>query len=365
MTTIAATILLGDAGEMVAEAIASVLPQVDFVLGINTVAGRENPTLDLARLAGGHKFRETRLLVPSAMGNMRAGWNGSFAAARNFALRAALSRGADWALTIDTDETIAWGDLDLRATVEANPEYDVYLMWRDDGHYAKERLFRLPTEGRWVGRTHEAFILTENNHRPALPGATFHERDKTPEQLAEKFARDKLALLAEIKDHPDDPRWQFYQAATYHDTGEYATAAAIWSGVAVMPGWDEQAAWAAYQAAIIYGERLGAAPQARKLAGTGLARMVTPELCWYLGYLYHRAGEHQQAILMADLALKTAVVGPARIFFRWMPAWAEKPYELLHFAHLALHGDQSGDAALYHELWQAEKEARLSSTTIA
>jgi hypothetical protein len=361
MTTIAATVLAHDCGEMIGDAIASVVDQVDYVIVINTEPGA-NPSLALAKRVAGSKYRRANLILLGGHGPVardhhvalwRNGWNGSFADARNFALRQAQTYRADWALTLDTDERIAWGDLALRPTLETNPEYDVYLMWRDDRSYAKERLFRIPSRGRWVGRTHEAFILADNNHRPALPYASFAERGKTPEQLAAKFARDEAALLREIDEHPADPRWHFYLGATYHDTGRDDAAAHAWWGVAEMPGWHEQAAWAAYQAAWLYCERLGDPEMARHCVGLGVTRMLTPELCWYTGYLALKDGRPTDALLWGEQALAVATKGEARIFFRWMPAWREKPYELLYYANLALGND--GDAATWKATWDAEK----------
>jgi tetratricopeptide (TPR) repeat protein len=361
MTTIAATVLAHDCGPMIGDAIASVVDQVDIVIVINTEAGG-NPSLRFAREVAGPKYRKAQLTLLGGDGPVardhrvslwRNGWNGSFADARNFALRQAQTYHADWALTLDTDERIAWGDLALRATVETNPEYDVYLMWRDDRSYAKERLFRIPTQGRWIGRTHEAFVLAANNHRPALPYATFAERDKTPEQLAAKFARDEAALLKEIAEQPRDARWHYYLGATYHDTGRFEQAAQVWTRVAAMPGWHEQAAWAAYQAAVILNERLHLPQEARRVAAIGVGRMLTPELCWYLGFLAFKDDRPTDALLWGEQALAVATKGPARIFFRWAPAWAEKPYELLYHANQALGND--GDAAVWKATWDAAK----------
>lgn len=339
-----ATVIMHDCGEIVADAIASVVNVVDTVLCLDTEPQR-NPSIIHARLAAGDKFQVRRVR-----------WQRNFAAARNYAHKLALGLGADWALTIDTDERIDWGDLDLRATLGINTEADVFLMPRGDGQYAKERVFRLPPSGRWVGRTHEAFVTTDGKPRPILPWATFSELDKTPAQLAAKFAHDEEVLQEEILDHPQDARWRYYLGATYKDTGRYQDAARAWGQCVALGGWREEAAWAAYQCAVVLAEHLDNLKGAKNMVGLGLARMLTPELCWYAGYLALRSGEPQEAILWAEHALQVGNRGPERVNFRYSPAWREKPFEVLHYAHAAM-GHQI-DAEHYLACWQDEKEQR-------
>lgn len=357
---IVATILMHDCGEIVIDAVASIVKQVDVVLCIDTEP-RRNDSIALARLAAKGKFQHDHLLLarpgnPEQAPTFRRGWNGSFADARNYALQIAKVRGGDWALTIDTDERIDWRGLDLRATLEANPTIDTYLMPRDDGLYAKERLFRLPATGEWNGRTHEAYIV--NKTGALLPHAVFRELDKTPEQLRAKFSRDELTLREEIVAHPDDARWHFYLGATLKDTGRYHEAATEFARCYTLHGWAEEAAWAAYQGAICLAEHLGNPNAAADMAALGLARLFTPELAWYAGYLAVQTGRYRDAILWAEAALAAAIRGEARnrIFFRWEPAWREKPFEVLHFAHKALGHEKV--AKYYHASWKDEETRR-------
>ena len=46
-----------------------------------------------------------------------------------------------------------------------------------NGTYGKERFFRLPARGRYVGPTHEAFIA-DRARRGTLPGVVFDELGK-------------------------------------------------------------------------------------------------------------------------------------------------------------------------------------------
>src|SRR5262245_39228653 len=115
---IVATVLTHNCGQTVVPAIASVLDQVDLVLVIDTERGG-NPSVTLAKQIAGPKYRGRQLMLrrDESVATLHSGWNGSFADARNFALHMAGVLGADWMLTIDTDERIDWGDLSLRATL--------------------------------------------------------------------------------------------------------------------------------------------------------------------------------------------------------------------------------------------------------
>lgn len=351
MTTtprVVATILLNDCGDLVVPAIESVRDQVDVILCIDTTRTQRNQTFKIARRAAGKKFRWIRLVLPVGDGpddGYDYGWNGSAADARNFALQQAVEHG-DWALTLDTDERIDWNKVNLHETLlhEGNASADVLVVQSSDNAYFKERLYRLPAKGKWVGRVHEGYI--DGGERSELPLVTFSEIGKTPEEYRARFERDLVALGQEVIDHPEIGRWWCYLGDTHYNLGQYREAVVAWVRCATCRTWNEEGAWACYRAATTLGEQFGEYPEAADLCGLGLARHATPELAWYMGYLAHKTGRQHDAIRWSHLALDIAQKGgEKRYSFRYPPAWTYKPYEVLHYAHLHLGAIE--DAANY------------------
>lgn len=356
---IVATILLNDCGDLVVPAIESVIEQVDTILCIDTSqVSQHNRTIALARHAAGRKYLGHKLLLPKddvdrADNVHRRGWNGSASDARNFALSvAAVFNDSSYAMTLDTDERIQLNGIDLRATLAANPEVQTWLVaTADPSGYSKERLFKLPAVGHWEGRTHEAYV--EYGLRAPLPYATFSEVAKTPEEYQARFERDIPLLEAEIAEHPEVPRWHCYLGETLHNLKRWEGAVEAYIACMSKRGWPEEGAWAAYMAATILGERLGRHAEAIDLCGLGLARMVTPELAWYAAYLAHKLGRQQDAINLAQLAIRAADRHEERVSFRYAPAWTYKPLEVLHFAHAVL-GD-TVKAEEYRVAWIGQR----------
>src|SRR5512139_1327654 len=140
---IVSTTLTGSNADVIGDALASVVAQVDRCIVIDT--GAKDDTLEVARRVAGDK-----LLVREFP------WKNDFAAARNFALDAAGAAGAQWAVTVDTDERMVFDTgVDLREALAATSA-KVLLVGDSYGSYAKERIIRLPTTVRWAGPTHEA-----------------------------------------------------------------------------------------------------------------------------------------------------------------------------------------------------------------
>jgi len=138
-----------------------------------------------------------------------------FARDRNLALARVAKRGYDWAIMLDTDERIhlipkKHGARDFRAYLGHTP-HDILMVRYQSGEYAKERIFRLPAQGHYVGPTHEAFVTDEGASRFTLSEMmTFSEIPKTKEQYRAKVERDRDILEDYVVKHPKDPRWWYY-----------------------------------------------------------------------------------------------------------------------------------------------------------
>jgi tetratricopeptide (TPR) repeat protein len=346
---IVSTTLAGSNQDIIGDAIRSVVDWVDRVLVIDTGIGDDS--LEIARSIAGDK-----LLV------RQFPWRNDFAAARNFALAAAAEAGADWAVTLDTDERIDIGDVDIHAVLAATKATSLHVK-HVNATYGKERFFRLPAQGQYIGPTHEAFIR-EGGESETLAGVLFDELGKTHEQYRQKAERDIAILTRHTQEHPDDPRWFYYLGDSYSGLGRNEEAIAAFRTCASLNGWDEEGGWAMYRAAECL-LKLNRPVEAVEACAAGMAKHAgQAELPWLAAFASWQAERPAQAIYWARQAIAMGYfaghgASVPRIGFRHPPALWEGPYDVLRFALRAI-GDEAGaDEAerLFHEAKTARDEA--------
>jgi hypothetical protein len=345
--TIVATTLVGSSREIIGDALRSVIDWVDWCLLVDT--GITDDTVAIAHQIAGDKVVLRQFP-----------WRDDFAAARNFALEAAAEIGADWAVTLDTDEWLDCRGIDVRAVL-AKSDADALHVRHVGGSYGKERFFRLPARGRFVGPTHEAFI-SDGARSGTLPGIVFEELPKSPEDYRRKAERDITILSRHTAEHPDDPRWFYYLGDSLAGLGRHDEAIAAFRRCASLNGWDEEGAWALYRAAECF-LSLDRPGDAVETCATGMARHAgLAELPWLAAYASWQAGRPAQAVYWARQAIAIGHFAGAgatvpRIGFRYPPALWEGPYDVLRFALRAI-GDNAGAREakrLFHEATSKRK----------
>lgn len=337
---IVSTTLTGSSEEIIREALESAIDQVDLCLVIDT--GVHDETIAVARDVCGDKLRVSRFA-----------WRDDFAAARNHALRVAEELKADWAMTLDTDERMVFAPGFSLKKALSEPKSKVLLVQQADGSYCKERFFRLPTQVRFHGPTHEG--LRGMVEGEILRGMTFSELEKTQDQLRIKNERDVDILTRHLK-HEYNPRWLFHLGTALHGLHQYRKAIDAYCECADLRGWSEESSWACYRAA----ECACAMKQwieAIALCARGLSlRPRTMELAWLAGWAAYQGGEYEASIAWCRIAIS---IGPedTRVGFRNIMAQHEGPYEVLYYAHHALgHTAEAEDA---RQEWIRRKAARL------
>jgi len=347
--TIVSTTLTGNSRDIIGDALRSVVDWVDWLLVIDT--GIRDDTLAIAREIAGNK-----LLVREFP------WRDDFAAARNFALTAAAETGANWAVGLDSDERLERGGVDVRSQLAA-AEADVLHVAHANGTYAKERFFRLPVRGRYVGPIHEAFF-SDAAPTGTLEGVRFDELAKSEEIYRRKAERDMAILTCYTAEHPDDPRWFYYLGDSLAGLGRHDEAIAAFRLCASSDGWDEEGAWALYRAAECF-LKLDRPVEAVEACAAGMARHAgLAELPWLAAYASWHAGNPAQAVYWARLAITWGHFAGAggsvpRSGFRHPPALWEGPYDVLRFALRRVGDDSGADEAerLFHEAKAARETA--------
>jgi tetratricopeptide (TPR) repeat protein len=345
---IVATTLTASNADIISDALASVVAQVDRCLVIDT--GARDATLEVARQVAGDK-----LLVREFP------WKNDFAAARNFALEAAQAAGARWAVTVDTDERLIFDPgFDLRKALEAT-RANVLLVGEEGGSYGKERIIRLPTATRWTGPTHEALGGQREGESEQLAGVRFRELPKDEATLRRKFERDVAILRKYTRQHAREPRWHYYLGASHQDLGEFAAAIDAYRACAALGGWAEEGAWACYRAAECCCS-LQRWDDAIKFCAQGLAiRPATAELAWLAGYAACQAKRYEDAIAWSNMAVVNGLhdgagAGFPRKSFRNPTALYEGPYDVLRWTFKALGNQAAADEAARE--FEAAKRAR-------
>ena len=279
------TTLTHECPGIIGDALLSVLPFVDACIVIDTAGSSQ--TMGVASQVCGSK------LVTSSFP-----WVNDFAAARNFSLREAERIGADWAITLDTDERIDLRGLDLRSYLEAS-QRDVHGMEHAGKTYSKIRVIRLPAKAQWEMPTHEAYSVENSS---LLPDAVFSELPKSPEQLRVKIQRDIEILTALTQRGAENQRAWYYLGASHHDLGEYRKAIDAFLTCGKLRDWPEERSRAAYRASECF-YSLGEYDACLALASVSLVLFAgMAEAAWMAGRACDKLGRSQDAYAWALMA---------------------------------------------------------------
>lgn len=340
--------LTGNNTDLIEAALVSVVDWVDTCIVIDT--GVTDESLAVASAIAGAKYVERKFE-----------WVSDFAAARNFGFEVAKKIGADWAIILDTDERIHLAVNNIRDAI-ASLVGDIFLVYETNRSYCKEKLFRIPTSGKYVGATHEYFDDCSSGVRTFLEAIVFSEVPKTAAASAAKFNRDLEILKRLVREEPTNTRWLFYLGETWKNLGDFKQAIIAYRDCANLKGWDEEAAWACYREAECW-VALEEWQEVINACAKGLTKHAgIAELAWLAAYASYYAGLNSQAIHWAHLSIamgKHQGYGKAieRIGFQYPEAQYEKPYDVLKYA-LLRQGD-AGGAKLAEQLYQNACETRL------
>jgi tetratricopeptide (TPR) repeat protein len=333
------SVTLAHAGreDALVDALRSVVDRVDTCLIVNT-DGSEG----IDRIA--REVAAEKAMV------VRYEWVNDFAAARNASLAFAATTTAAWALIVDSDERMHFGDTDL-ATFTSALEPEIHTVSTSDstGSYSKVRMFRLPVAGTYVGATHEYFDARGKTQH-VEPGIWFSERGKDEAEGQEKFDRDIEILKRETLRRPMETRGWYYLGDTLARNNRHHEAIETFRRCADLQGWNEESAWACYREAQCWLtlDRPDLAVS-RCAVGIGLHPGIA-ELPWLAGFASWKAGRYRDAIAFSNLAIvhgeQYGLASEAnRVSFRHLPALYEGPFDVLRYSYRSLGDHAAADQA--------------------
>lgn len=216
MKITAVTITSDTRETIIGDALRSVIDWVDEVLIVHLPGLGSDGTLDVARSICGEKMRVIE--VPHTI---------PWAEIRNISLRSA---DGDWAVVLDTDERIRLGLVDIRTILAAHAMgLDVMTVPNLENAYDKERFFRLPFKGQFVGGIHEQLRGVGVTGR--LGGVVFSEVPKDRD-----IPRLLAGLEAQAAEEPWCERWGYQQGASLEMLGRFEEAIKAYSSI-TQTGW--------------------------------------------------------------------------------------------------------------------------------
>ena len=261
-------------------------------------------------------------------------WVNDFSEMRNYCLQKANETKADWLLLLDSDERLDKYDLnELEAVTE-----EIALVKMDEC-YLKEKLFKLPTTAKFVGKTHEAPLI--DGPKNILKNWAIRELPKSEDQLRVKFARDLELLKSEIQANPNDGRWWLYLGETQKNLGDLKGAVESFANSFNRSSWDEQKAWALYRIAECEAVQ-GRIKEAIGFCTTALAEHPGfAEAAWLAGWCNYQLGAYQKSLYWSRIAKIIASVEERypRIGFRNKWAYEEGANEIFQWSLKKLRGE--------------------------
>lgn len=171
----------------------------------------------------------------------------NFAHNRNEALALARKK-ADYILIIDADETLvvepsfALGKL----------THDCYFLPSSFGEliYNRKQIIKNDSKWKWKGVVHEILDFEGPFSSDILHGiVTYVRSDGFRSQDPKKYEKDVHILEQALKENPDDARYTFFLAQSYHDSGNLPAAIETYQKYCNMPGEPHIVFWALYKIA--------------------------------------------------------------------------------------------------------------------
>jgi tetratricopeptide (TPR) repeat protein len=174
----------------------------------------------------------------------------NFAHNRNYALSNCIGM-SDYVLLLDADMV-------LQIKPGFNKSYltgDSYhiLQGNEDFYYNNVRIIKNDGLSLYYGVTHEYMCVPNNTHTEDLTKNQLFISDiGDGGSKTTKFERDIMLLTKGIEDEPDNKRYYFYLANSYHDIGKYEEAINYYRKRIEIGGWQQEVWYSYYRIGFCY-----------------------------------------------------------------------------------------------------------------
>ena len=194
----------------------------------------------------------------------------NFSYNRNFALQSCLGM-SDYVLLLDADMVLQITN--FAKIMLHNADSFHILQGNDSFYYQNMRIVKNNGLYSYSGVTHE-FINTPSNSSVL----SFDKKDLFILDLGDggskqnKFERDVALLLTGLKEEPDNDRYHFYLANSYHDSGHFNDAIEFYKKRIELGGWQEEIWYSYYRIGLCY---------------KNMGKMSDAICAWMEGYNYY------------------------------------------------------------------------------
>jgi len=169
---------------------------------------------------------------------------------RNFALQSCLGM-SDYILLMDADMILEVKDFDKNYLYSADSFF--ILQGNDSFYYQNVRIVKNNSLYKYVGVTHEYIDMPPNNRLCNIEKNNIFIRDLGDGGAKhDKFERDIRLLVNGIKEEPDNVRYFFYLANSYHDSGKFEEAIDYYKKRIDFGGWKEEVWYSYYRIGLCY-----------------------------------------------------------------------------------------------------------------
>ena len=169
---------------------------------------------------------------------------------RNFALQSCIGL-SDYILLVDADMIIEANNFDKSILGKAD-SFSI-LQGNDSFYYQNMRIVKNNGLYKYVGVTHEYIDTPNNNTIIQLDKKDIFIRDiGDGGSKNDKFERDIRLLLDGIKEEPNNVRYYFYLANSYHDTGRFEEAINTYKKRIEFGGWKEEVWYSYYRIGLCF-----------------------------------------------------------------------------------------------------------------
>jgi tetratricopeptide (TPR) repeat protein len=169
---------------------------------------------------------------------------------RNFALKSCIGM-SDYVLLLDADMILEIKNFNKSILSSADSFH--ILQGNDSFFYQNMRIVKNNGLYSYCGVTHEYINTPSGNTTVGIEKQTLFIRDiGDGGSKNDKFERDIKLLLDGIKEEPNNERYYFYLANSYHDSGRYGEAINVYKKRIELGGWNQEVWYSYYRIGLCF-----------------------------------------------------------------------------------------------------------------